>query len=158
MAARSRLDDMPDFSIDNAKIEFRQTFETLEDSETFTMAPPEIVQAARSILTSERLDSIAQTVRDAVFFQIGCNNVPLFSLVSGRRGRTLFEFRRVFEWCTAFLDVRLFSGVDIIKYILMGVSHCHSFTTFPLRMPRNTIPDDVIERKNEMAMKNELKI
>ena len=153
VAARRRLDNIPDFSTVNSKIEFRQTFETLEDSETFTKAPNEIVQAARNILTSERLDSIAQTVRDAVFYQIGCNKIPLFALVSGGRGRTLFEFRCVFEGCTAFLDVRLFSGVDIIKWILMGVSHSHTFSVFPPRMPRSTIPDDVAERIKEMTMK-----
>ena len=114
-AARRRLDDTPDFSIVNSKVAFRQTFETLEDSETFARAPPEIIQAARCILTSERLDTIAQTVRDSVVFRIGCNVIPLFALVSGGRGRTLFEFRCVFEGCTAFLDVRLFSGVDTIK-------------------------------------------
>ena len=35
----------------------------------------------------------------------------------------------------------------------MGVSHSHSFSVFPSRMPRRTFPDDVMEEIREMAMK-----
>ena len=153
MAARRRLDDTPDFVIDNSSVEFRQTFEILEDLETYTKAPPKIGEAARRVLTLERLDSIAQTIRDTVFFIVGCNKIPLFALVSGGRGRTLFQFRCIFEGCSAFLDVRLFAGADVVKWILMGVSHSHSFNVFPSRMPRKTFSEDVMEEIREMAMK-----
>ena len=47
----------------------------------------------------------------------------------------------VFEGCPAFLDIRMFSGVDMVKWVVTGVSHCHSFDVFPGRMPRNTFPE-----------------
>ena len=75
------------------------------------MTPEEIVQAARGIMTAERNDSIATVVRDTVFFRVGCNNVPLFALVGGGRGRTLFEFRCVFDGCSSFLDIRFFPAL-----------------------------------------------
>ena len=151
MQRRRNLDDMPDFSVEGTRIGFRQTFETLEATETYCRAPPEIVDAARSILTAERLDSIAKVVRDTVFFRVGCNNVPLFALVSGGRGRTLFEFRCVFTGCSSFLDIRFFSAVDVVKWVLMGTSHSHTFNVFPTRMPRSTFPAPVLETIREMA-------
>ena len=78
MAARRRLDNIPDFSTVNSNIEFRQTFQMLGDFETITKEPREIVQTARSILSSERLYSFAQTVRDSVFYTFECSNIPLF--------------------------------------------------------------------------------
>ena len=122
-----RLDDEADFVVCESEVTFRQTFETVELSETFSRAPPEIVDAARKVLTSERIDSLTRTVRETIRFSVGCNTIPLFANVSGGRGRTLFEFRCVFEGCSAFFDVRMFSGVDRAKWAVMGVSHCHSF-------------------------------
>ena len=90
---RRRLDDLPDFHVEDARITFRQTFETVEAAETYCPAPAEIVDAARGILKTERVDSIANDVRDTIFFHVGCNTVPLYALVSGGRGRKLFEFR-----------------------------------------------------------------
>ena len=102
-------------------------------------------------MTAERNDSIATVVRDTVFFRVGCNNVPVFALVDGGRGRTLFEFRCVFDGCSSFLDIRFFSGADVIKWVIMGVSHSHTFSVFPSRMPRGTFPHDVAETIREMA-------
>ena len=144
--ARRILDEEPDFVVVDSNITFRQTFETVELVETYVRAPPEIVEASRKILTAERFDSVARTVRDTVFYSVGCNRVPLFTNVRGGRGRTLYEFQCVFEGCPAFLDVRMFSGVDMVKWVVTGVSHSHSFLAFPLRMPRNTFPDDVLEK------------
>ena len=109
-----KLDDLPDFVVEDSNIGFRQTFETVEAPETYCMTPPEIVQAARGIMTAERNDSITRVFRDSLFFRVGCNVVPLFALVSGGRGRTLFEFHCVFDGCSAFLDVRFFSRADVI--------------------------------------------
>ena len=149
--ARRILDEEPDFIVVDSKVAFRQTFETVELVETYVRAPPEIVDATRKILTAERFDSVARTVRDSVFYSVGCNRVPLFANVRGGRGRTLYEFQCVFEGCPAFLDVRMFSGVDMVKWVVTGVSHSHSFSVFPPRMPRNTFPDDVLEKIRRMG-------
>ena len=39
----------------------------------------------------------------------------------------------------------MFAGVDVVKWVVMGVSHSHSFAAFPSRMPRNKFPDEVLE-------------
>ena len=148
---RRKLDDMPDFIVQDSGLDFRQTFETLESPETYFMTPAEIINAARGIMTGERNDSIARVVRDTLFFRVGCNVVPIFALATGGLGRTLFEFRCVFDGCSAFLDVRFFPAVDIIKWVILGVSHSHTFSVFPPRMPRSTFPRDVMETIREMA-------
>ena len=152
---RRKIDDLTDFVVEDSKIRFRQTFETVEAPETYCRTPEEIVQAARSLMTAERNDSIATVVRDTVFFRVGCNNVPVFALVGGGRGRTLFEFRCVFDGCSSFLDIRFFPGADVIKWVIMGVSHSHTFSVFPSRMPRGTFPPDVAETIREMAANND---
>ena len=124
---RRSLDDESDFVVCDSEVTFRQTFETVEFAETFSRAPPEIIEAARKVLTSERIDSLPKTVRETVHFSVGCNQIPLFASVSGGRGRSLFEFRCVFEGCSAFLDIRMFSGVAKAKWVVMGISHSHSF-------------------------------
>lgn len=149
--ARRKLDDEADFVVVDSNIAFRQTFETVELVETYVRAPREIVEATRKILTAERFDSVAKTVRDLIFYSVGCNRIPLFTNVRGGRGRTLFEFQCVFDGCPAFLDVRLFSGVDIVKWVVMGISHSHPFDVFPPRMPRNTFPDDILEKIRGMG-------
>ena len=149
--ARRKLDEEPDFVVINSNVTFRQIFETVELVETYVRAPPEIIEATRRILTAERFDSVATTVRDSVFYTVGCNRIPLFANSRGGRGRTLFEFQCVFGGCPAFLDVRMFSGVDMVKWVVTGVSHSHSFVVFPPRMPRNTFPDDVLEKIRGMG-------
>ena len=124
---RRSLDDESDFVVRDSGVTFRQTFETVEFAETFSRAPPEIIEAARKVLTSERIDSLPKTVRETVHFSVGCNQIPLFASVSGGRGRTLFEFRCVFEGCSAFLDIRMFSGVAKAKWVVMCKSHSHLF-------------------------------
>ena len=89
------LDDESDFVVCDSEVTFLQTFETVEFAETFSRAPPEIIEAARMVLTSEKIDSLPKTVRETVHFSVGCNKIPLFVNVSGGRGRTLFEFRWV---------------------------------------------------------------
>ena len=127
---RSRLDSESDFVVVESNVTFSQTFEMVELAETYVRAPPEIIAATQKILTAERIDSVAKTVRDLVFYSVGRSVVPLFTNVRGGRGRTLFEFQCVFEDCPAFLDVRMFSGVDMVKWVLSGVSHSHSFACF----------------------------
>ena len=49
--ARARLDAESDFVVADGKVRFRQSFETVEDSETFSRAPDEVIEAARRLLT-----------------------------------------------------------------------------------------------------------
>ena len=149
--ARRKLDDEGDFVVVDSNIAFRQTFETVELVETYVHAPREIVEATRKILTAERFDSVARTVLDTIFYSVGCNRIPLFTNVRGGCGRTLFEFQCVFAGCPAFLDVRMFSGVDMVKWVVTGISHSHPFDVFPPRMPRNTFPDDILEKIRRMG-------
>ena len=48
----------------------------------------------------------------------------------------------------------MFSGVDKIKWVLMGVSHSHDFSFFPPRVPNRPLPDDVAASIREMASRN----
>ena len=45
----------------------------------------------------------------------------------------------------------MFSGVDMVKWVVTGVSHSHSFSVLPPHMPRNTFPDDVVEKIRRIA-------
>ena len=56
-----------------------------------------------------------------------------------------------FYGCSSFIDVRLFSGADVIKWVILGVSHSHTFSVFPSRMPRSTFQNDVAETFRNMA-------
>ena len=78
----------------------------------------------------------------------------MFALENGGRGRTLFTFKCVYVNCSAFLDMRVFSAVDRVKWVLIGVSHPHDFLFFPQRTPRGTFPDDVVASIGDMAQKN----
>ena len=54
----------------------------------------------------------------------------------------------------AFLDVRTLHNADITKWVGMGVSHNHGFSTFPTRMPRNTFTDKTKEAIHKMVLEN----
>ena len=136
--ARSRLDSAPDFVVAGGKVDFRHTFEAVEDSESFCRAPEDVVDAARRLLTLDAADGVSAAVHDTVVVRIGANRVPVFAMVNGGRGRGLFSFKCVYPACAAFLDVRVLPHVDVVKWVLMGVSHSHDFAAFPPRMPRNT--------------------
>ena len=130
--ARAMLDGESDFVVTDGKVCFRQSFETLEYSETFCRAPTEVVDAGRRLLSMDVARGLSAIVHDAIVVEIGCSRVPLFAMVCGGRGRTLFSFKCVYSGCTAFLDVRTIINADVIKWVLMGVSHTHGFSTFPL--------------------------
>ena len=137
-ATIARLDAESGFIVSGATIGFRQSFETVEALETFCRAPESIVDAGRRLLGLDIGNGIATLVHDTVVVRIGCNNVPLFAIVSGSRGHTLFSFKCVYAGCAAFMDVRVLRHADVIKWIVMGVSHNHGFSAFPRRVPRNT--------------------
>ena len=140
--AKARLDGESDFVIANGKVCFRQTFEVIEACETFCRAPDNIVDAGRRLLDLDIGNGISTLVHDTIVVRIGCNNIPLFSIVSGGRGHTMFSFKCVYAGCTAFMDVRVLRDVDTIKLIIMGVSHNRGFSRFPPRVPRNTFGDE----------------
>ena len=148
---RVALDGLPDFSTNKFGIEFRQSFVTLKANETFFLAPEHLVESCRRLLTLELDVTVARLVHDNVTVRIGCNVVAPFALVSGGRDRSLFTFRCVYDACPAFLDVRKFAGADKLKWVIVGVSHCHDFSVFPSRMPRNTFDPSVLEQFNVMV-------
>ena len=104
--ARSRLDAESDFVVADGKVRFRQSFETVEDSETFSRAPDEVINAAKRLLTTDVARGLSGIVHDTIVVEIGCSRVPLFAMVSGGRGRSLFSFKCMYSGCMAFLDVR----------------------------------------------------
>ena len=138
MCARDRLDRDQDYVVVGGKISFRQTFETVEAEETFCRAPDDVINAGRRLLTLDIANGLATLVHDTVVVKIGCNNIPLFAMVCGGRGRALFSFKCVYSGCSAFMDIRVLPHVDTIKWVVMGISHSHGFSTFPRRIPRNT--------------------
>ena len=70
------------------------------------------------------------------------------------RGSTLFSFKCVYSGCAAFLDVRTIANADVIKWVLMGVSHNHCFSTFPSRIPRNTFANETKRSIRKMVLEN----
>ena len=86
--------------------------------------------------------------------KIGNNAIPIFSLVDGGRGRSLYTFRCVYTGCGAFMDIRVLPHADVIKWVVMGVSHNHHFGSFPRRLPRNTLGADVRAAVHAMVLRN----
>ena len=152
--AQARLDSASDFVVDDGNVSFRQSFETVEDSETVFRAPDDVVDAGRRLLAIDVACGLAAIVHDTVVVEIGCSRVPLFAMVCGGRGRTLFSFKCVYSGCTAFLDVRTIANADVIKWVLMGVSHNHCFSTFPSRIPRNTFANETKRSIRKMVLEN----
>ena len=129
--ARWRLDSEPDAVVSDGEVRFQHMFETVEDRETFYRAPADLVDAGRRLLTIDAADGVAAAVHNTVVARIGCNRIPIFAMVNGGRGRSLFTFKCVYQACPAFLDVRVLPCVDVVKWILTGVSHSHAFSSFP---------------------------
>ena len=154
MCLRKAHDMLSDFVIEGARISFRHTLEKLESDDTFCLAPSDIVNAARRILTYDLDQSLSKIVHDNITVKIGGNHVPLFAMVSGGRSRTLFSFRCVFPRCSVFMDVRTMSHANCIKWIIMGVSHNHLFSVFPSRDPRNIFTDEAREVISSMVWQN----
>ena len=102
--ARASLDAAPDFALGKSTVTFKQQFVALESDETFFATPSSTVEACRNLLNIDIIATVAKLVHDHVTFQIGCNIVPLFSLESGGRSRSLFTFRCVYERCQSFLE------------------------------------------------------
>ena len=121
---RLRLDDEPDFVATESGITFHQTFETVETTETYVRAPPDVIEAARRLLTTDKIDSITKMVRESLFFTVGCNRIPLYANVDGGRGRTLIEFQCVFQGCSGFVFLLC---SQLRKWNDKGMFHSQSF-------------------------------
>ena len=93
MCARDRLDRDPDYIVVGGNISFRQTFEPVEALETFTHAPDDVIEAGRRLLSLDISNGLSTLVHDTITVKIGCNNIPLFAMVIGGRGRSLFSFK-----------------------------------------------------------------
>ena len=152
--AKARLDSESDFVVIGGSVCFRQSFQAVEADETFCNAPESIVDAGKRLLELDIGNGISSLVHDTVVVRIGCNNVPLFAMVGGGRGHTLFSFKCVYMGCTAFMDIRVLRHADVIKWIVMGVSHNHDFSTFPNRVPRNTFDAETKAMINNMVVQN----
>ena len=112
---RNMLDGFPNFEIDNGVVTHIRHFATLETADSFLNAPDDIIQSAIA-LVSRRIDTtVAATVRESLNFKIGSCVIPVFALVSGGTGRSLFTFKCVFESCPAFLDIRTLDFCEQIK-------------------------------------------
>ena len=82
--ARARLDMESDFVVADGNVRFRQSFETIEDTETFSRAPDEVVEAARRLLTIDVARGLSAIVHDTIVVTIGCSRIPLFVCSSFR--------------------------------------------------------------------------
>ena len=153
LQSRTDLDSACDFSVTESGITFRQSFVLLESEESFFVAPSCLIESCRRFLSLQLDDTVARIVHDNVTVQIGCSVVPVFALVNGGRERTLFTFRCVYDDCSAFLDIRKFAGADKLKWVIVGISHCHDFSAFPSRMPRNVFNAAMIQEFNDMVSK-----
>ena len=153
LQSRAELDSESDFSVTESEITFRQSFVSIESEESFFVSPNCLIESCRRLLSLQLDDTVARIVHDDVTVQIGCNVVPVFALVNGGCDRTLFTFRCVYDDCSAFLDIRKFAGADKLKWVIVGTSHCHDFSAFPSRMPRNTFNAAMIQEFNVMVSK-----
>ena len=52
------------------------------------------------------------------------------------------------------MDIRAFAGQWSIKWIIVCISHTHSFDVFPARMPRSTFSDGVVRLINDKVAEN----
>ena len=108
---RFTLDCTSDFIVHDGKVVFRKEFQTEKSVESFRICPDCVVDAVKTLLTVDLVVSVAKTVHDGAVFCLGCNRIPLFALETGGRDMTLYKFRCVFDSCSSFLQVRLFTGV-----------------------------------------------
>ena len=151
---RDKLDRQSDFVVVGGKITFRQTFVPVEAGETFCMCPQDVIEAGRRLLALDISSGVSRAVHNNVVVKIGSNTIPLFALVDGGRGRSLHTFRCVYTGCAAFMDIRVLLHADVIKWVVMGVSHNHHFEMFPRRLPRNTLGADVRAAVHAMVLQN----
>ena len=52
------------------------------------------------------------------------------------------------------MDIRTFVGQWSVKWIIVCISHTHSFDVFHTRMPRSTFPDSAVLLINDKVVEN----
>ena len=87
--AKACLDCESDFVVVGVDVRFRQSFRAVEADETFCHTPESIVNSVKRLFELDIGNGISSLVHDTVVVKIGCNNVPLFAMVSGGRGHTV---------------------------------------------------------------------
>ena len=132
---RNELDAAPDFDVSFGGVVFRQHFVTVRFDESYNDVSDETVASVRRLLDIPVYDSLASMMPTHVTFNVGSNRIPPFALLSRGNDRTLFSFGCVFKHCPAFADVRLFRGVERIKWIVLGITHTHDFAAFHTEFP-----------------------
>ena len=78
-ACRVELDKMPDFTTEGNQLRFSRAFVELPAAESYCDAPREVVDAARSLLDADLVDTVAKVVHDAV--TIGSRNIVICPFV-----------------------------------------------------------------------------
>ena len=67
---------MPEFVVEGNQLRFGSAFVELPAAESYCDAPREVVDAARSLLDADLIDTVAKVVHDAVTITIGANVLP----------------------------------------------------------------------------------
>ena len=65
-----------DFVVTDGKVRFRQSFETVEDSETFSIAPAEVVEAARRLLAIDIARELSAIIHDTIVVDLDAAALP----------------------------------------------------------------------------------
>ena len=76
---RAELDSLPDFFIAGKEVGFRKEFRSLSSDESFCEVPPVVLERARLLRSLHLVDTVAKTVHDTVFFELGCSRIPVFA-------------------------------------------------------------------------------
>ena len=74
--ARARLDIESDFVVADGNVRFRQSFETVKDSETFSIAPAEVVEAARRLLAIDIARELSAIIHDTIGWMLDAAAFP----------------------------------------------------------------------------------
>ena len=119
-SVRDDLDAASIFAAEGSNVVFFGHVITVETSDYFSNAPHDIVPSLCELVSRPVDGTVAATVKQCVNFNIVSNVVPVFSLVSGGSGRTLFTFKCVFESCRAFLDIRTSASGERVKWAVGG--------------------------------------
>ena len=65
-----------DFVVTDGKVRFRQSFETVEDAETFSIAPAEVVEAARRLLAIDVARELSAIIHDTIVVDLDAAALP----------------------------------------------------------------------------------
>ena len=133
---------------------FKQHLVTIEMDAAYVNMPESLIQNVTQLLSEQLDDTMAARPKNCHVQEWRVRRSSVLPCL-GWNGRTLSPFKCVFENCPSFLDIRAFPDEKRIKWVLMGMSHSHSFTAFPSRIPRNVIPEGVKEELQRMVIEKQ---